>query len=409
MVDGMPYKVANGTLYIDGKTFNTASPTTATLNNGEVLKVGPTGAVSVQMSSTNASGNTPGEAEPEGQVIGMTTRRYIIGAFVPTILAVLFSIPWHLLASALKEMEPFYQLQRPEGVPASRSLFMDYENSINVVATINAMGKGDFLVWWSGLISLIVLLLAPLASETVFIGFLGQGVCTATSGRKACIPSLSVFPVAARVVQGILCFVAVLTVALAIALARKKSGVYSNPLSIAGVATLFQNQYLIDEFRRLNPYAVDQRTLKAALKGQRYRIGSYEEYHGGSSYGLMIYQSSSEAQEVDGRTQNRDGKKYASVAVTEVDKYPPPQPKPKMTSATFFIHPVSVAVYGLLVAGLEVLVLYYNRTGGDTKFEKFMDSESFGVTFLFTAVGVVIKMYWTLLDDGKPIFYQSVS
>ena len=30
-----------------------------------------------------------------------------------------------------------------------------------------------------------------------------------------------------------------------------------------------------------------------------------------------------------------------------------------------------------------------------------MDSNSFGVAFLFTAVGVGINMYWTLLDDGK--------
>lgn len=402
VVDGMQYSIVGGLLYIDGKTVNRAVPTAITLDGGDILAVDATGAVSVQMSSNDTSMDKPGKAGHPAHVKGVTTRQYIIGAFVPTILAVLFSIPWHLLASALEEMEPFYQLQRPGGVAASKSLLLDYKNSINVIATINAIGRGHFLVWWSGLISLVVLGLAPLASETVFIGFIGPGVCTATSGRSACTPRLSVYPVAARVLQGILALVAVLTVALAVALARRKSGVYTNPLSIASVAALFQNQYLINEFRRLNPYVTDQRTLAAAFEGQTYKIGPYEEYYGRSSYGLMLCQHNSVTQEDDGRTQNRDGKKYASVAVTAVDENPPPRPKTKMTSAHFLTRPASVVVYGLLVAGMEALVVYYNQTGGDTPFERFMDSESFGVTFLFTAVGVGVKMYWTLLDDGEP-------
>ena len=53
----------------------------------------------------------------------------------------------------------------------------------------------------------------------------------------------------------------------------------------------------------------------------------------------------------------------------------------------------------MFVCGLEVLVLYYGHTGGKTSFERFMDSAQFGVSFLFTAVGVIFKMYWSLLDD----------
>ncbi|KAL8955985.1 MAG: hypothetical protein Q9193_006349 [Seirophora villosa] len=37
---------------------------------------------------------------------------------------------------------------------------------------------------------------------------------------------------------------------------------------------------------------------------------------------------------------------------------------------------------------------------GDTGFERFMDSQTFGVTFMFTAIGVLIKMYWAVLDDN---------
>ena len=411
-IHGMSYTIDDGVLYIDGSTFSTATPTTATLNNDEILKVDPTGAISLISLPVGKSGNVSGEAEQGTQVVGIASHEYFIGAFLPTIIAVLFSTPWPLLTSALQEMEPFYQLQEIKGVSASKSLLLDYKSSINVIATINAMRRGHFSVWSSGLISLAILLLAPLASETVFIGFIGQGVCTATSGRSACsTPRLSVYPITARAIQGILALVVALTLALIIAILRRKSGVYANPLSIASVATLFQNQYLIEEIRRLNPFAIDPKTLKATLEGQRYRIGSYKEVDGGHSYGMMVCQSSIFIHDSDGLIQSHDGKKYASVAVTGLDDNPESyhHAKRKLMSSTTLVHPIAVVVYGLLVAGLEALVLYYNQTGGDTAFERFMDSNSFGITFLFTAVGVGIKLYWSLLDDGKTNFLPRIS
>jgi hypothetical protein len=95
------------------------------------------------------------------------------------------------------------------------------------------------------------------------------------------------------------------------------------------------------------------------------------------------------------------GKKYASVAVNPVDE----QPAPVCTksSSSPWIQPAIVKAFALFVLGLEALIIYYNRTGGDTGFERFMDSQAFGVSFLLTAIGVILKMYWSLLDDGKSI------
>ena len=371
---------------------------TPAVQEGNVLTKDPTDTVTMQTPSANAIGNQTGAAEPGVSATGVNVRQYIIGAFLPTIFAVTFSIPWHLLASALKDMEPFYQLQRSEGVSASQSLLLDYNSSINVVATIIAIGRRHFFVWWSGLISLVVLLIAPLASEAIFIGFVGQGVCTATSGRTACTPRLSVYPMAARTLQGLLVTIAILTAVLTVALTRRKSGVYSNPRSIAGAAALFQNRHLIEEFRCLSPYATDKRTLMAVLQHRRYRIGSYKEKDGDSFYGLMVYQQDAAN---DGRIQNPIEKRHESIVAAAVDENLSPWSKLKISSASFLVHPVSIIIYGFLIAGLETLVIYYNVTFADTSFERFMDNQSFGVAFLFTAVGVGIEKYWTFLDDGN--------
>ena len=403
VIGTLGYKLDNGVLFIDGKTLPTSSPTTVTLHDSEILKIDPTGAILLHVPPVNTSDVGSNGRVDEIRTVGVTPRQYFIGAFLPTLLAVCFSIPLYLLASALQEMEPFYQLQRPEGTSAANSILLNYQNAISVVATFNAMVRGHFSVWGSGLISLAVLLLVPLASETVYIGFVGQSVCTATSGRIACTPRLGVHLTTARVVQGILVIIAALILALMITTARKPSGVYSNPLSIASVAVLFQDQELIDEVRQLDPYGTDPRILKTALQGQGYRIGSYNNSHGGRSYGLTTCYSSASSHEMDGYTQKYRGKKYTSVAGTSAREDTSARPKAKawMLSATLLTQPVGVAIFALLVAGLETVVIYYDNTGGDTGFERFMDSQSFGVTFLFTALGVGIKLYWTLLDDGK--------
>ena len=388
IADGVPYTIgADGLVLIDGYFFNTADPTTATLDDGHVVVVGPTGAVSIQ-------------ELPSQESLGLTPRDYVVGAFIPTILAVLFTIPWHLLASAVKEIEPFYQLHNADGISAEDSLMLNYRASINVVATVTAIRKKHYLVWWTGVLSLIILVLPPLASETVFIGFVGAGRCTATSGRQACIPELSYFPIAARVVQGILAFIAVLTFALAIAILQRKSGVFANPLSIAGIATLFQDQRLVEDFRRINPYA-NSKEIRNSLRGNRYRLGTYSSFDENSYYGMTLVHSNPLPGDDDRRT-SFGGKKYASVAVNPVDEFPAQHEK--KPSSRPWVHPVTVLSFALFVLGLMILIIYYYFVGTDSGFERFMSSDAFGVSFLFTAIGVILKMYWTLLDDGKSLF-----
>ena len=175
-------------------------------------------------------------------------------------------------------MEPFYQLSRLEGAIAENSLTLDYRASINIVASINALCKGHYLVWWSGLVSLAILFIAPLASEAVFIGFAGSATCTGTSKRVGCLlPTLSVFPPAARAVEGILAFVVIMTLGLAIAIRGRNSGACANPFSVAGLATLFQDPSLIEKFRQIQSYSPNSREIANALQGSRYRVGGYVE------------------------------------------------------------------------------------------------------------------------------------
>lgn len=392
IVAGVPYVVGpNGAFSIDGGSFNISQPTSATLNNGDVLVIGPTGAVSLQDNIHHTP--TPRTSVTPGQ--------YVLGAFVPTILAVLFTIPWHLITAAVKEMEPFYQLHGSNGALAEDSLTLDYRASIGPIAAITAMRKGHFLVWWTGLTSLLVLLVAPLASETVFIGFIESSTCTATSGRAGCFPELSVFPPAARAIQGILAFVAIMTMGLLVTLWRIKSGVVANPLSIAGLATIFQHRPLIDLFHHIASTAPTSKQLATALRGVRCRTGEYVEIDGSTGYGMYMISNHGRPIEAESMqaTSNRE-KKHPTVSVAPVEDSAAGV-SPRKSFSSYGTHPVLVGMFGFLVCGLTALIIYYRLVSKNTGFERFMDGQSFGVSFLFTAIGVVIKQYWNLMDDGK--------
>ncbi|KAI4190185.1 MAG: hypothetical protein LQ346_004970 [Caloplaca aetnensis] len=393
--NGVTYSIGPSGAVVNGKTIDYATPTTATVASGKVVVVGPSGAVAIQ--------DIPVQSLPTQARTGVTMREYLIGAFLPTVLAVLFSIPWYILFTAVQEMEPFYQLADPQGALARDSICLDYRAYVNVVATLKAGLRGHFVVLWAGVCSIAVLALAPLASETVFIGFVGEGRCTATSSRDACHPQLSVYPVAARAVQGILGLVAVLTICIAITIPRRKSGVYANPSSIAGIATLFQNPTLIDEFRQLDADGFDSRALEAQLQGNRYRLGHFQHRDGSMDYGIMRHtEASFYSDDTDPNAQYsrtdvpNKNRKYTTVSVTAVEAEPAQSRKPK---PDYFLHPATVIAFAVFVAGLLTLVVYYNQTSGDTGFERFMDSQTFGVAFMFTAVGVMLKMYWGVVDD----------
>ena len=347
----------------------------------------------------------------------ISRKDYIIGCFLPTILAVIFTIPWTILASAIKEIEPFFQLHKPEGATAEKSLALTYRTSINLISTINAIRNGHYLVWWSGLVSLVVLLLAPLSSETVFIAYVGPETCNPIKSREHCIPQLSVFPTAARVVQGILSFVAVLTLGLMIVLARAKSGIYSNPLSIASLTALFQDQRVVEDFRRIEGYyPPEAKTIKEALHGNRYRVGEYVDSLGNHRYGLHNLSAAVNAppplkSDMQRSTPLFSRKTYTSIAVHAVDddnesgfqqQRSGERRKRRREWFTYGTHSIAIAIFSGFVLGLLFLVIYYNRFPNTRAFAEFMQGGSFGVNFLFTSLGVVVKMYWTMLDDGEP-------
>lgn len=54
-----------------------------------------------------------------------------------------------------------------------------------------------------------------------------------------------------------------------------------------------------------------------------------------------------------------------------------------------------------MLVGVVALLVYYHLLQEDNPFELFMDSQAFGVKFLFAAVGTCITFFWTSFFQSK--------
>jgi hypothetical protein len=307
-----------------------------------------------------------------------TNTQYFSGAFLSTILAVLFALPWAIIDMQVKSLEPFHQLSSPGGSSARKSLFMDYSSRTFIIAPFKALFAGHWAPFITSVLSICTLIITPLAPE--FVSIRVEGVCI-----DGCIPSLSIFPLAGRILQGLLAFMAILTIILILIMWRYTTGVFAEPNSIAGLASLFHHPDVVQDFRNaaVTLSGTGEKTYKPLLQEQ-YRLDYYTLPNGSARYGFI---PSAPRLGFNHHAERNHFLRHDNSAVQ-----PLPTSYPHRNS--------SIGLLAVLLALLAVIVYYKVKNFDDSGFEKFMDSEGFGVRFLFTLVGVIIARYWAIIFRG---------
>ena len=339
----------------------------------------------------------------------ITLSQYVLVAFVPLILAILYTLPFRLLDRTIREFEPFYQLTGSGGALAEHSLCLDYSTSNILVTPFKSGLRGHGYMFWSSLLSVAVIAIAPLSSEALFVSLSGGPDLYGPdiSVHYQDYASWGIYPVLVRLIEGLLAFVAVLIVLMIWYGMERESGVYGEPLSIAGLATLFHSSPLLRGFREIDSH-VSNSDLKNMLAGQRYKIGKFVTAEYRPCYGLLPADSESgfiinahrskkgPYRLVDGTESAVDFVDYGSSNFSSERK--------NMSRLWDSVKDKLLYVCILILnTGILTLISYYHWSEGDIHhgFEKFMDSNGFGVRFMMTMLGVVLKMFWSNLDQGK--------
>ncbi|KAI9774087.1 MAG: hypothetical protein M1840_005180 [Geoglossum simile] len=320
---------------------------------------------------------------------------YFLGNYVPIITAVFFNVLWTVAAASIKAMEPFYQLAGPRGATGARSLNLKPTSSGVGLVACHAVSQGHWVVFWSSAISLSLAVLVPLSSEMVTIDT--HDSCVVVSRRVThCFGKLRISPIIGRAVQALLGLMAVMTISLTALMWGRWSGVFADPWSCSGLASLFQSEELVEEFRRLDPDSSNEELAKAIAQN-RYQLGYYHNPRGSDGYGLTKYKEKGQR----GREPQNRGWGEMSIVRNLTNKVEKNSLSNGKTRArgSLWLHPALLIAFALGLVGILILVLYYGLRAEDTGFERFMDSDGFGVSFLMTAIGMAIKCYWTKIEE----------
>ncbi|KAJ4167997.1 hypothetical protein NW754_011811 [Fusarium falciforme] len=96
--------------------------------------------------------------------------------YVPTIIAVLYSIIWSWIDLDVKRMQPWFELSKPKGATAENSLFLDYQYEFVALVPFKAAKQKHWPVFFAGTSMVMVFwLLTPLQSA-----LLGTEIVTKT-------------------------------------------------------------------------------------------------------------------------------------------------------------------------------------------------------------------------------------
>ncbi|KAJ4025386.1 hypothetical protein NW752_002854 [Fusarium irregulare] len=109
--------------------------------------------------------------------------------YVPTIIAVLYSMIWSWIDLDIKRMQPWFELSKPNGATAADSLFLDYQYDFVALVPFKAAKRKHWPVFFGGTAMVIVFwALTPLQSALFGTGVVQQTEMVSIANRSQFVP-----------------------------------------------------------------------------------------------------------------------------------------------------------------------------------------------------------------------------
>ncbi|KAH8685043.1 hypothetical protein BGZ61DRAFT_323522, partial [Ilyonectria robusta] len=375
---------------------NTFAPETLTTTRGKLVTLttdgGETTILSTVDGATMTMESTPtGTAAANLVVYEITEAGYFLGKFVPALVAVLISIPLRIIDLNAQLFQPFYALSRPTGAYGSNSMVLHYSGWTGFLKPFTTLSDGHPVTFITMMLVLCSSLMTPLATEA--IGVKIHGTCQ-TNSAVGCAAALGLSQIPTRALLALLAFTIVLLCALLYFLRNFETGLYANPWSIAGTASLAANRFI-------RPRQLTEKKIYKEMRDNRYRLGYFQTQSSHQEYGILVEHDANQGQYVQESGQVTQGRS-ADAPFQRI-------PKGNPFIALGIIWRLAFITFLL---GLIVLILYYHiNLTKQSEFKTFIDSQTFGVRFFFCALGVVLSFGWTALFISVAIIapYQCLS
>lgn len=381
----------------------------------------------------------------------LTWQAYFAGSFAPVVLATILSILVQILSNSARATVPFILLSKQRGVPAEDTLLLSI-NASNMLRLDQAFRLAwkynEPLLLLCAVLQVFAMVLVALSSEA--IGMTLGGGCNEGS-FFGCYMTLAIVKGPARAVEAILAAMAVVVLGVLLSLRRgfvgglvgswkrqrasetgidKQTsgggkwpldlcpGVRGNPTSIFGSMVL-----LAGENSRAVRELLVSRIIKnddniGSLERRTVKESAMEEWFGGKKFELnqqgeiVLVPSDQERHKGEvSRTTTEESTKAKDMAMTRsngtwrsIKSFHEDLTTHHRTTVVF---DYGLRILFLLVLGsLLFVVSYYGSRmlWFDDPLEKFMDSQTFGTSFVFTGAGSIIDLFWGSFFSRKSFF-----
>ncbi|TGO39607.1 hypothetical protein BHYA_0051g00480 [Botrytis hyacinthi] len=297
----------------------------------------------------------------------ITYRQYLTASFLPLFLTIFYAIPWRILENTVRYMEPFYQLRPFSHSTESEAIHIDYESPSIFILPFKSLPRKHFTIFVTSLISIIMLAVTPLASQVMIIA--ESNYCVG-NGFETC-DSWGIYPNFARLLEGLLGLIAVFTLFLLFAGLHRDSGVYSEPLSLVGLAVIHRKTPLSLQATSNSQTRLEEEEIRTPAQGYTFLMTAEGEMASTAQNSALL------------RSKRREDSK--NISLSKVFK----------GIRARLLH---ICMLCLLCGILGVVAEYY-QTNANTGFNRFMNSQGFGVRFFMTALGTGINLLWSRVDD----------
>ncbi|KAJ9602276.1 hypothetical protein H2200_013131 [Cladophialophora chaetospira] len=359
---------------LDGHIYTIVATLTSPFPTSTIL--GPPGATDPDP-TINPDPQRPDEVELG---LALTGLQYFRAMYLPTVVAVIMKLVWSIVFASTKMMEPFYLLSRKGGASAKDSLVADYLVSTLSIAGLRNLFAGHPVVILASLAYIFISLLPALATQSTTIRAIG--VCP---GQVHCQPMWELNITYARVLQGVLLATVVIILVMMILSAHRQSGVFSNPSSIAAMASLLSNDKFISEIRKLQDSSFS--SIRSALDPDKFMLAHYPTMSGHVRYGIVKTTEASTNPRLNHHQRQDSAASNQSAIQQALPKHRSPLSNRFLVDTVFLL---------AIIALLSITVAYY-LTHGDNAFNNFFNSSPLR-TFVLTLTASALDGRWKQLE-----------
>ncbi|KAI1179797.1 hypothetical protein F4777DRAFT_400217 [Nemania sp. FL0916] len=315
---------------------------------------------------------------------------YFVGLMLPTLLAILVTIPIRVLNRNVKLYQGFHAMASSSGVSVTKSLTLQTTGPMSLVNGILSLRNGNYLPSLASTLVILGALTIPFSAEVFRLILEGPQCHPGETSKVQCSVGLGVFPEPAQILAALVIILIVGIAVVGILLRKWKTGVQRNPWSLSYMARLTDDTKIKKILRWLRKEVdrnkkIDTNDISERLRRKDFVLGTWWENHV-QKYSVLVENRS--VRFVDAK-EDHQRRRPRWLRGTSANFTP-----------LFMLSWAGRLSFMILLSGIVVAVLTYDMVARGSEYQRGLTGKAVGIRFLFSGAGVIITFAWGSFFDA---------